>query len=444
MTDDETRPQDFGRTQPQDPGRTLPQDVNRTRPGSTVTRPTRTGDTQPMQTRPNGPKRSLGYWTWVAAGVILAIVVLGVSVVTGYMGGEQERTDQKATEQASLLQEQFDLGVADLQNGRLQIAQQRFDYILQIDPNYTSVRDLLDLTLQGLNQPTSTPLPPPTEVINTPTPTLSVQSLDGLFSAAQSALSQQNWDQTIELLLALRRKDPEYQLDQVNQLFFGALRNRGVNEILSGDQELGIFDLTLASRFGALDNQAASWQRTAEFYLYANSYFGLDWQQAAANFSSLCGAGVWDSCYKYAESAANYGDLLVSNDKDYCAAVDQYDASLTTRDKSSLHPTATAAYKACQTATAHPETATPSATATLGTSTVVVFTATPSATLAPGATATNTATNTATTSPANTATDTATSAPPSSTLTPSVTSAATATFTQAPTFTPTATDTPES
>ncbi len=259
------------------------------------------GDTLPIRPPSDNRRRNLGYWPWILAGGVLAIVVLGASAVTGYMGGQQERTDQKATEQDNLLQEQFDLGVADLQDGRLQIARQRFEYILQTDPNYPSVHDLFDLTLQGLNQPTSTPVPPPTEVINTPTPTLSVQTLDGLFSAAQGALSQQNWDQTIDLLLALRHKDPEYQLDQVNQMFFGALRNRGLGEILNGEQEQGIYDLTLASQFGALDNQAASWQKTAEYYLYANSYFGLDWQLAAANFSGLCAAGVWDSCYKYAE-----------------------------------------------------------------------------------------------------------------------------------------------
>ncbi len=224
---------------------------------------------------------------------MLAVVVLGASAATGYMGGEQERTSQKATEQASLLQEQFDLGVADLQNGRLQIAHQRFEYILQVDPNYPSVRDLLDLTLQGLNQPTSTPPPPPTEVINTPTPTLSVQTLEGLFSAAQSALSQQNWDQTVDLLLALRHKDPGYQLDQVNQMFFGALRNRGVGEILNGEQEQGIYDLTLASRFGALDSQAASWQTHSRVLPVRQQ---LLWAGLAASCrqlqQSLCGRSV--------------------------------------------------------------------------------------------------------------------------------------------------------
>jgi tetratricopeptide (TPR) repeat protein len=411
-------------------GETRPQDAGRTRPNpASSTRPTTAGDTQPIRPQPGGGPRKLGYWPWLLAGGVLAVVVLGVAAATGYMGGQQDRADEMATEQAGLLQEQFDLGVADLQNGRLQIARQRFEYILQIAPNYPNVHDLLDLTLQGLNQPTSTPIPSPTEIIYTPTPTLSVQSLDGLFAAAQTALSQQNWDQTVDLLLALRRKDPQYQLDQVNQMFFGALRNRGVNEILTGEQELGIYDLTLASRFGALDSQAASWERTAEFYLYANSYFGLDWQLAAANFSSLCGAGVWDSCYKYAVSAASYGDLLISKNKDYCAAVDQYDASLTTRDDKSLHPTATAAYEACQTATAQPATATPSITPTAGTPTIGIYTATPSATSVAGATATSTSTS---------------AAAPSATPTATATQGATATFTltPVPTDTPTQTPTP--
>ena len=408
MSAGETRPHEIsGQTQPSPAG---------------LTRPVPSGTTRPQGGReaPRPPK--LGWWPWLILAGLLALGVLGLSAVTGYMAGGQERGDQKATEQAGLLQEQFDLGVADLQAGRLEIAQQRFEYILQVDPNYPSVHDLLDLVLRGQNKPTSTPLPPPTEVIPTATPTLSVQSLDGLYAAAQTAVSQQNWDLAIEVLLSLRRKDPQYELAQVNQLFFGALRNRGLAEILNGEQEQGIFDLTLASRFGQLDGQAASWQRTAEFYLYANSFFGLDWPQAVANFSSLCAAGVWDSCFKYAESAAGYGDLLISQDKDYCGAVDQYEASLVTRDKPALYPTATEAFKACQTATAGPPTATPSPTG--GTPTLELFTPTPSATPAPGATSTDTPTASATSTLGAT-----------STFTPTV--GATDTFTPTWTFTPT-------
>ena len=358
----DTRPQrpDPGRTQPTDPGRTQPHDPSLDKTQSRSSDP---GGTQPTKARRPKPRRAGGFLPLIIGMGAFGFVVLGLSGITGFWSGQQDLTAAKATQQANLLLEQFNLGVSDLEAGRLPLAQQRFDYILSVDPSYPNVHDLLNLTLAGLNQPTATIVPTATQITITPTPTISVTSLDGLLQAAQAAYNQQDWSRTIDILLTLRAKDPQYQLTQVNQLLQGSLRNRGLSEILQGQQEMGIYDLTLASRFGPLDAQAASWERSAEFYLYANSFYGLDWQQAAGNFSSLCAAGIWDSCYKYAVSAASYGDLLIKDSKDYCAASDQYAASLDTRSNPALEPTATAAHKACLTATAGPPTATPSPTA---------------------------------------------------------------------------------
>ena len=433
----DTRPQrpDPGRTQPTDPGRTQPHDPSLDKTQSRSSDP---GGTQPTKARRPKPRRAGGFLPLFIGMGAFGFVVLGLSGITGFWSGQQDLTSAKATQQANLLLEQFNLGVSDLEAGRLQLAQQRFDYILSVDPSYPNVHDLLNLTLAGLNQPTATIVPTATQITITPTPTISVTSLDGLLQAAQAAYNQQDWSRTIDILLTLRAKDPQYQLTQVNQLLQGSLRNRGLSEILQGQQEMGIYDLTLASRFGPLDAQAASWERSAEFYLYANSFYGLDWQQAAGNFSSLCAAGIWDSCYKYAVSAASYGDLLIKDSKDYCAASDQYAASLDTRSNPALEPTATAAHKACLTATAGPPTATPSPTAGTITPTVLGF---------PTSTSTSPAGPSATPSPTTAGAPTHTRTPsptsgPTSTPTPSPTSGPT--DTPVPTAPPTATDTPTS
>jgi tetratricopeptide (TPR) repeat protein len=396
------------------------------------TRPNRTpdGTTQPVGTgAAKPPENGNGIpWKLLIALAGAALVILGLSAVSGYYAGAAERVQIKATEEADLLQEQFDLGVQDLEDGRLQVAKQRFEHILSVNPDYPGARDLLTLAQQGLNEPTSTPSPTATEIILTPTATISLESLEGLFEAARDAVNRESYDEAIELLLSLRREDPSYRLDEVNGLFFSAYRNRGMAKIFRKELEPGIYDLTMASRVGTLDSQAQSWQRSAAFYQYANSFIGLDWQQAVVNFADLCAAGIWDSCYKYARSAAEYGSLL-AEDKDYCAAVEQFDASLTTRDDSSVRPTATFVYERCLTATTTPMTPTPSGTWMTGTPGTPTLTAT-----LPAASETATAGTPTNTLPAATATPTPT---PTVTIETSLTSTPTPTETPTPTSTST-------
>lgn len=387
-----------------------------TRPqsGSESTRPqSGTRATQPVGTgaEPEAGNSSSRMPFYLLGALLLAsLVILGAAAGTGYMAGLDEREAAQATAQATGLQEQFDLGVVDLEEGRLQTAKQRLEYILSVDPDYPGARDLLTLAQQGLNEPTTEPSPTATQITVTPTPTISLDSLEGLLEAARGANQREAWDEAIESLLTLRRRDPQYRLDEVNQLMYTALRNRGMAKIFRKELEQGIYDLRLAARLAPLDNQAQSWMRSAAFYQYANSFVGLDWSEAARNFADLCAAGIWDSCWKYAKSTKEYGDQLVS-DEMYCAAVDQYEASLITRDDDELRPTATAAFEACLTATVTPATETPTATSSAltpsptGTGEAATATPTPSPTNG-GATATPTSSPTPSETPTPAATST--------------------------------------
>ncbi len=196
---------------------------------------------------------------------------------------------------------------------------------------------------------------------------------------------------------------------------WGRLCDRaGSERILARDFELGMYDLALASRFGPLDGGAASWQRTGAFYVFANSYFGLDWFLASDNFAQLCAGGLWDSCLKYARAAMEVGHILLASQTP-CAAATQYDASLRTRANPALEPTAVFAFEACQTQIAPTFTGTPTATPT-PTGTVLATTAAPSATAGPSATASLTFTATPS-GPSPTATETP-SPSPTPTLSP--------------------------
>jgi tetratricopeptide (TPR) repeat protein len=332
-------------------------------------------------------------------------LALAIGGLSGYFAGQDEAVAERGTQVALTNQEQFDLGAQDMLAGRYELARQRFEYILSLEPGYPGAAELLAQALQALNVPTLTPSP--TSVPASPSPTLDISSLDGLYAQAQALFNQNDWTGCLRALLAMRARDATYRLGEVNSLMAAALRNKGVANILQGFLEQGIYDLTLAERFGPLDAQASSWRETARFYQFANSYIGLDWPTAAGYFQSLCAGGTWDSCAKYALSTMRYGDLLVAT-ADPCGAVVQYSESLITYNNESLWPTATRAYNLCLTATA--STPTETATPTPGT-------ATPSYTPTLGASPTNTPTlggpPTNTPTPSQTPTETPTPSPTS-------------------------------
>jgi len=300
---------------------------------------------------------------WVGSVVILGGVWIVGAAVSGYRAAQDEVARIRSEQNALSLQEQFDLGLKDLLEARYELARQRFDYLLSVDPNYPGAAEFRDQALLALAVPASSPTPSP--VPASPTPTLDVSSLDGLFTQAQVRFSQSDWSGTLVALLELRKRDASFRTADVNTLMASSLRNRGVEKIMNGHYEPGIYDLTLAERFGPLDNQATSWRNSAIFYLQANSYFGLDFALAVQLFSQLCGAGAWDSCPKFARSAQSYGDQLYAQGQ-FCPAATQYDLSLETLYNDKLAPTAEYGAQACLTATAATATLTATPTPTLG------------------------------------------------------------------------------
>jgi tetratricopeptide (TPR) repeat protein len=288
---------------------------------------------------------------WLIAFPMFAVVVVYIGGYTGYQRGLEARSSASSTSEAQSLLEQFNLGVEDLNEGRYDLARQRAEYILGVDPNNEAAIGLLDLALQALNRPTLTPTLEITPTITTPTPTPDLGSIESTFSEASAAIERGDWELGLSLLIKLRHENPEYRSADVDNLMYRGLRNRGLERILSGFLEQGIYDLSLAETFQQLDEQALSWRRSAEFYLFANSFVGLDWAQAYTWFSQLCGAAIWDSCYKFAVSAHGYGDNLVATE-DPCGALVPYDESLVTFFDDDLVPTATEAAVLCMTATA--------------------------------------------------------------------------------------------
>lgn len=297
----------------------------------------------------SAPPRT-GLWRLLRWFVLaLLLIVIGASLA-GYSSGLSQRARAEAQAARERAGQQYELGLKDLDEGRYELAKQRFEYVISIDPSHPEIAEKLAEALLVLNQPTPVPT-----VEASPTPNLA--PAEEMFSQAEAALATEDWSLAINTLLALRAKDAGYRSVDVDGMMYLALRNRGVNRIANeGTLEEGMYDLALAQTFGPLDRDARNWKDWAELYLKANSYMGVNWPQAVSYFAQVYLVAPYlrnDAYIKYAISAQGYADLLMDVD-DPCAAVDYYEESLLAWDNATLYPTATKAHDKCETATTKP------------------------------------------------------------------------------------------
>ena len=273
--------------------------------------------------------------SWLIAGfggIAALIVFIALGAAFGYWQGIKERTQYESIQISSAVQEQYDLGVQDMEAGRYEVARKRFEYVLQNDPNYPGVTDRMAEVLLVLNATaTPTPVPPtlaPTEIPLTPTPDL--RGEEELFNHAENLIAERQWTEAIEVLETLRMKNPEYRAIDVDGMFFVAYRNRGAENIGAGNLEEGIYDLTMAEQFGILDTQANGYRTWARYYITGASFWEVDWKQAiyyfqqvAAQYPNMHDGTGWTASQRYIEALAGYAGWLETQNK-WCAAEEYY------------------------------------------------------------------------------------------------------------------------
>lgn len=306
----------------------------------------------PQEDAQSEPQGLTSREVWRRARNFLPLILLFAlaGAAAGYFSGVSEREQAQTEAVRAQAQQQFDLGVEDLEAGRYEIARQRFEYVIRLDPGFPRIAEKLAEVLLVLNRPTERPTPDAS-----PTPNLA--PVEELFDQARAALVAEDWAMAIDTLLLLRKKDAGYQAVEVDSMLYLALRNRGVDRIANaGKLEEGIYDLSLARLFGPLDRDAANWLSWAELYLKANSYMGVNWGQALSYFAQVYLVAPYlknDAYIKYAISAQNYAVELAAQG-DPCAAEELFDESLLVWDNATLYPTATEVFNLCRTATAPP------------------------------------------------------------------------------------------
>ncbi len=357
--------------------------------------------TQPIRVKPPSgasKKFNLRHFLWL----LVILFILGIATVVGAMSGYNSgiRTLETLEVNQSILslREQFQMGVQDLEEGRYEVARQRFEFVLNQEPNYPGAAEKLAQAIAILYA-TATPTPPlPT---NTPTPTRDLRPMEDLFDQAQNQLASEDWDGVIDSLTALRGEDPTYQVTQVDRMLFVALRNRGVDNILKNNNlEGGSYDLALAERFGPLDVQANQARNLARLYMYGSSFWEAYPEQAVYYFGQVASAAPylrdasgWTAIERYRAALIQYGDQFYQNE-DWCNAQDQYELAANIRSDNSLQTAIQEAALKCSPPTNTPLPPTITSTATItttqGSTPTPTFPFIPSATPTPPVLTTNT------------------------------------------------------
>lgn len=347
-----------------------------------VTQPNRT------QKKPAGRQRGLTWLVWILVGSALFWGFALIGAELGYQAGMGEYRNWEAVEVTRWLNEQFMLGVQDYQAGRFDLARQRFDYILQYDPNFPGAQAQLDMALRALKV-TGTYAPLPTVILPTvtATPTPDYRPAEQLYSQARALFEQEDYTGAIDTVINLRRIDLAYRVVDVDGLLYAALRNRGVKKIQAeGNLGGGIYDLAQAERFGPIDANAASLQSLARLYMLGLSFWEVYPEKAAYYFGQVANAAAylhdgsgWTAKERWRASLVQYGDQLAARG-DWCEAQTQYEQALAIGADAKLQSTMEAVRDQCSppTATLSPYTSTPSATLSApATTSVVALTPTP-------------------------------------------------------------------
>lgn len=292
-----------------------------------------TGNTQPVQpikeddTQPIKPLKKARRWRSILISILGFLLLIGLGGFGGYSSGIRVREAAEDTVLSKQLSEQYTLALVDIQFGRYETAKQRLEFVIHTDPSYPGASGKLTEVL--ILSTISTPTPMPTL---TATPDFS--GAESAYQRAQQLILAQDWAGTVTALDTIRKLDSSYKTAQVDGMYYFALRNNGYDLITKqGNLEGGMYYLTLAERFGPLDNTAVGLREGARMYITGASFWQLDWKQAVDYFSQV-GAGwpsMWDgtltASQRYHFALMRYGDDLYLQ-QSYCSANEQYTIAL--------------------------------------------------------------------------------------------------------------------
>lgn len=271
---------------------------------------------------------------------VLATALL-LAASGGVIAGQRERSIHATQTTVADLDLQFRLGLADMEQGRYELAAQRFRWILARAPDYPGAADWLGVAERMLTQAYT---PAPTAVI----PTSSAETLDERFAEAQAYFNNEQWEPAIARLQEIQALDPRYREIEVKEMLYTALSTLGLIYVRGDRIEEGLLLLDQAEKIRPLDDQAAGERYLATLYVVGKTYWNLNWPVVIANFEAIYGIAPYyrDVATRLREAYVKYGDQLVAQGAP-CDAEEQYRLALDLEWDSALADLANQAHEAC-------------------------------------------------------------------------------------------------
>ena len=302
---------------------TQPNQIENTQPSSVES--TEPRDLQKDDTQPIKPIKKRSRWRAFFIGLLGFLLLVGLGAYGGYATGISDRQTAEEEILSKQLMDQYQRALVDIQFARYETAKQRLLYIIKKDTSFPGAQQKLTEVLALSVIPTVMPTP-------TLTPTPDVSGAENAYLRALQLINAQDWQNALGALDIIRKTNPDYKTAQVDGMYYFALRNLGQDMILKqGNLEGGIYNLTLAERFGPLDNTSIQLRDGARMYIVGASFWELDWHEVV-NYFSQVSPNIWDGDMT-AEKRLNigrmrYGDQLFDS-KDFCGAYDQYSKATT-------------------------------------------------------------------------------------------------------------------
>jgi hypothetical protein len=250
----------------------------------------------------------------------------------------------------------------------------------------------VSLAMSITNTPTVEPTP-------TLTPTPDMRGVEELLQQARKSIQDKDWQTAMAALDNLRKADRTYKPVEVDDLYYVILRNQGMALITQGSLEMGLYDLSLAERFGYLDGQAEGLRSVSRLYLTGASFWEVDWAQASQFFEqiyqmypSLRDASGMTAEERWRIATLKYADQIAESG-DVCKAQPIYEKVIAVGKNPEAQPTLESVKQKCQESQATPvppPTAEPSATTQVENPTQVPPTAEPPTAVPPTPTETPT------------------------------------------------------
>ena len=296
---------------------------------------------------------------WIFLGILLMI---GLGIGGGYLGYKMAinaRQAEYSRKSKMAAAEQYQMALADIEQGKYANAKTRLDYVLKVDQNYPGGFETLQQVQLAL-YPTASPTPVITATPE-PTPTVDNRGNEELFQSIQQLMYSQNWEAAIQQINVLRDKDINYRGLEVDGMYYIALRNFGIQQINNGYLENGVYNIALAEALGPIDTYTDGMRDAARSYLSGAGFWEINWPKALEYYSNAAmtypnlfdRATMLTANQRYAEASFEVANLYIISE-DYCGAIPYFNQGLPIAGTEPLQMTATAVYLKCYPPTEEP------------------------------------------------------------------------------------------